>query len=360
MADSTHTLDTHDTLERRAARRDAIVACFGFTAIVVGLISIDFFELIFHLTRDHEDWEVDEFFAAVPAAAATMAWFAYRRWRQSVRLTQALKEALEKRHTMELELREAQRVAALGQLAGGLAHEINNTLQPVFSLAGLCLGQTDLSDQTRQRIERIVAAAERGRDISRKALLYSSAEREDADPIRLSETLSEVAGFLQETTISSVRIDTAIARSSAIARIQPTELMQVMTNLIHNAADAMGSKGTVQVTCEYPSAAADVSGTDEPDSRRYARIVVSDEGTGMSEDVRKRVFDPFFSTKRPGTGTGLGLSVVYGIVEKWGGEIRVDSKEGAGTEIEIFVPLEPNNASERSSPNEQVVVGRGR
>lgn len=351
---------THEASEKRGARRDAFIAIAGFSAIVVTLIFVDFFEFLFHLTRDHEDWEVDELFAAVPAAAASMAWFAYRRWRQSQRLTQELKAAFARRHRMEAELREAQRVAALGQLAGGLAHEINNTLQPVFALAGLCLDQKDLTDQTRQRIERIVAAAERGREISRKALLYSARHDEDAEPIGLSEAISEIIAFLDETTISSVRIDTAIERSSATARVQPTELMQVLTNLIGNAADAMESKGVIRVACEYitrPVVPAGVDGTDGADLRDFAYITIADEGSGMSEDVRKRVFDPFFSTKRPGTGTGLGLSVVQGLVENWGGEIRVESTEGAGSEIQIFVPIDPNNASERSNGNEQNVVG---
>lgn len=342
------TPEIHEASERRAARRDAVIAIVGFATIVVTLIFVDFFEFIFHLTRDHEDWEVDEFFAAIPAAAASMAWFAYRRWRQSIRLTEALKAAFARRQKMESELRDTQRVAALGQLAGGLAHEINNTLQPVFALAGLCLDQKDLSDRTRHRIERIVAAAERGRDISRKALLYTSQLDDNAEPIKLSDAISEIVAFLDETTTASVRIDAEIEQSVATARVQPTELMQVLTNLIGNAADAMETKGVIRIACQYEVADGGTSDIESPDSRNFARISVTDEGTGMSEEVRKRVFDPFFSTKRPGTGTGLGLSVVYGIVEKWGGELRVDSKEGVGSAIHVLVPVDLNNASGRS------------
>jgi signal transduction histidine kinase len=338
--------------EGRAAWRDALIAIVGFTLIVVVLISVDFFEFIYYLTRDHENWEIDEFFAAIPAAAATLAWFAYRRWRQYARLTAELKAAFSRRQRMEDELRDAQRVAALGQLAGGLAHEINNTLQPVFALAGLCLDQKDLSDQTRKRIERIIGAAERGRDISRKALLYTSKQYGNSDPIALSDTLSEIVAFLDETTAATLHIDTAIVESPATARVETTELMQVLTNLVGNAADAMESKGRIQVTCEYVTSNDDPVGIDDSDSQRFARISVADEGTGMSDDVKKRVFDPFFSTKRPGTGTGLGLSVVYGIVERWGGEVRVESKEGAGSVVHILVPIDPNNASERSNHNE--------
>lgn len=347
-----NTPEIHQAFERRAARRDALVAIAGFAVIIVTLIHVDFFEFIYYLTRDHENWEVDEFFAAVPAAAVALAWFAYRRWRQSIRLTERLKASFARREKMEAELRDAQRVAALGQLAGGLAHEINNTLQPVFALAGLCLDQKDLSSQTRQRIERIVAAAERGRDISRKALLYSSRPDEDAEPIGISTALSEIVAFLDETTTGSVRIEAAIEESSATARVQTTELMQVLTNLIGNAADAMNSTGVVRVECEYMGDVAGVSAAGGAAAQRFARITVADEGTGMSEDVRKRAFDPFFSTKRPGTGTGLGLSVVHGIVEKWGGELRIESEEGAGSAIHILLPVDPNNASERSNHNE--------
>lgn len=357
MTPPPYSADDHEESERHASRRDGLIAVAAFAVIVVVLISIDSFELIFHLTRDHENWEVDEFFAAIPAAAAAMAWFAYRRWRQSRRLAQELKAAFARRHRMEAELRESQRVAALGQLAGGLAHEINNTLQPVFALAGLCLDQKDLSDQTRQRIEKIVAAAERGRDISRKALTYAAVREDTADPIALSEAVSEIVAFLDETTTSSVRIEAAIERSSAVVRVQPTELMQVMTNIIGNADDAMESAGVIGVACEYIDRLPGGSGAENSDPREFARITVSDAGSGMSEEIKKRIFDPFFSTKRPGSGTGLGLSVVQGIVEKWGGELRVESTEGLGTAIEIYVPVDSNNASERSNRNEQNVVG---
>lgn len=357
MTTPSYSSDSHEELERRAARRDGLVAIGAFAVILVVLISVDFFEFIFHLTRDHEGWEVDEFFAAIPAAAIALAWFAYRRWRQSRRLTEELRAAFARRHRMEAELRETQRVAALGQLAGGLAHEINNTLQPVFALAGLCLDQKDLSDQTRGRIEKIVAAAERGRDISRKALTYGARGDETADPVALSEAVSEIVAFLDETSTAPVRIDAAIERSAAVVRVQPTELMQVLANIVGNAADAMDAPGVIRVACEYIVRSPDGDGGEDPRRPDFARITVSDDGGGMSEEIRKRIFDPFFSTKRPGSGTGLGLSVVQGIVEKWGGDIRVESTEGIGTVVEIFVPIDPNNASERSEQNEQNAVG---
>ena len=329
-----------------------MIAVCGFAFIVAILIFCGYFDAVSHLALDHDNWHTAAFCTASPAVVASCSWFTYRRWRQSRRLTDELNTAFEKCHQMELELLEAQRLGTLGQLAGGLAHEINNTLQPVFSLAGLCLDQADLPDRTRERVEKIVAAAERGRNISRRALIYSAEREGDTLPVNLSETITDILAFLDETTISSVRIDPAIVPSSATVRVQPTELMQVLTNLVTNSADAMGSKGIVRVSCDYPSAEDDPLVSDFPDSRGVARISVADHGVGMKEGIRQRVFEPFFSTKKPRKGTGLGLSIVYGIVERWGGRIRIDSTEGEGTAVYVLVPLEPHNTTNRRGSNE--------
>jgi signal transduction histidine kinase len=207
---------------------------------------------------------------------------------------------------MELELLEAPRLGTPGQLAGGLAGEINNTLEPVFSLAGLCLDQTDLPDRTRERVEKIVAAAERGRNISRRALIYSAEREGDTLPVYLSETITDILAFLDETTICSLRIDPVIGSSSATVRVQPTKLMQVLTNLVTNSADVMNSKGIVRVSCDYPSAEDDPLVPEFPDSRDVARISVADHGVGMKEGIRQRVFEPFFQPRSRGRGLDWG------------------------------------------------------
>lgn len=329
-----------------SARRDAMIALVVFIAGVLVLMSVDFFEAMFALTRDYEHWELDELISAVLAAVFSIAWFAFRRWQEvrdlNFRLHAAMGElntADEERRAAERQLHETQKLAAVGHLAGGLAHELNNVLQPILTLSELSSEQSDLSEGTRRRNEKIIAAANRGREITRKVLTFAGSADKETGPVVFAEALQECIGLLKEIMHSSVNIHTDLVNDAGLAAINITELSQVMTNLVSNAGGAMEYRGDVTIT----SAINEVVGQEAVklglNEGRYFSVSVSDTGSGMTEDVRIRAFDPFFSTKKPGIGTGLGLSVVFGIIDNWGGHISLNSQPEKGTTVLFHVPV---------------------
>jgi signal transduction histidine kinase len=328
-------------------RRDAIIAVLMIVFGVVLLASIDFVELLFTKTRDFEHLELDELIAAIPAALLATAWFAYRRWREAHALNihlqlmvQKLNAAINQRQAAERELHEVQKMAAVGHLAGGLAHEINNVLQPILTLSELTAEQSELTAEVRTRIEKIQLAANRGRDITRKVLTFAGASDEETETVVFSEALQECVDLLDETLLSSVDIHTEISADRGLASINRTELAQMITNLVSNAAAAMDNKGRITIRSEIADVNPDLNAVGKLAAGSYFRVSVTDTGPGMTEDIRTRAFDPFFSTKKPGIGTGLGLSVVFGIIESWGGHISLNSQPENGTTVLFHVPVQ--------------------
>lgn len=329
-----------------SAKRDAVIALVVFAAGVFVLVMVDFFEAVFVLTRDFEHWELDELISAIPAALLAIAWFAFRRWRETRILNMRLRAAMdelnhanEQRRSAERQLHETQKMAAVGHLASGLAHEINNALQPILTLSELSSEQGDLPEAYRDRNERIVAAANRGREITRKVLTFAGSADEHAVPLALSDALSDCIDLLRDTTMSSVNIRTDLTQDKSIATINQTELTQVMTNLVSNAAAAMDNKGDLWIRSEVKHLGTSDAAELGLDQGRYFAVSVSDSGSGMTDSVKTRAFDPFFSTKKPGIGTGLGLAVVFGIIDNWGGHISLESEPGKGTTVLFHVPV---------------------
>lgn len=340
-------LNLHDLPAPSTERRDAIVAVLMIVFGVLLLASIDFVELLFAKTRDFEHLELDELIAAIPAAMLATTWFAYRRWREAhalnihlQRTVHKLNSAIDQRHAAERELHEIQKMAAVGHLAGGLAHEINNVLQPILTLSELTIQQSELSAEARTRIEKIQLAANRGRDITRKVLTFAGAGEEEIETVVFSEALQESVDLLKETSLSSVEIRTQLTADHGLASINRTELTQVITNLVSNAAAAMDNKGRITIKSEIVDVNPALNAVGKLPAGTYFRVSVSDTGPGMTENIRSRAFDPFFSTKKPGIGTGLGLSVVFGIIDSWGGHISLNSQPENGTTVLVLVPVQ--------------------
>ncbi len=232
--------------------------------------------------------------------------------------------------------RQRQKLEALGKLAGGVAHEINNLLQPALAFPELILDALPESAQEeREWLGLIESHALQARAIVGDILAFARAERGRVAALDATEHLGAALDFVQGLVPASVRI----RRAGALADGRPVgrflgadgELKQILANLIGNAAHAMGLKGAVTVTLA-PTAAGNA-----------LRLDVADTGTGMSAEVCARIFEPFYTTKGVGEGTGLGLSIVYGIVQRWGGDIQVDSTPGAGTRFTITLPRLPES-----------------
>lgn len=260
---------------------------------------------------------------------------------QNRRLDQALADqqrAEAERARLEDELRQSQRLEAIGQLAGGVAHDFNNVLAAILSYADLAAdGVTDPA--ARADLEAIQGAARRGAGLTRQLLQFSRRTPGDLEPVAVNERVLEVVGMLGRTLGEDRALRCDLVEDQVAVLADPVELDQILLNLVVNARDAVGQGGVIEVstaTIDLDEAAAGQHPGLPPG--RYVRLAVTDDGIGMSAEVVDHAFEPFFTTKGRGHGTGLGLSTVYGIVQRLGGHVAARSVEGIGTSIEVLLP----------------------
>jgi signal transduction histidine kinase/CheY-like chemotaxis protein len=261
--------------------------------------------------------------------------------RQNRLLDRALEEqraAEEARAALEIELRQAQRLEAVGHLAGGVAHDFNNVLAAILSYADLA------SDAIREPgpladLESIQAAARRGAGLTRQLLQFSRREVGEASIIDLNERITDVASMLSRTLGEDISLRTRLSPTPATVLADPVELDQIILNLVVNARDALQPGGHIEVATQHIELDRDdVLNLPSLHPGIYVRLTVTDDGSGMSADILEHAFEPFFTTKGRGQGTGLGLSTVYGIVQRQGGHVVATSDPGRWTEIEVLLP----------------------
>ncbi|MGH7124800.1 MAG: sensor histidine kinase, partial [Stellaceae bacterium] len=242
------------------------------------------------------------------------------------------REAETQRRVLEDQLHHSQKLESLGTLAGGIAHDLNNTLVPVLAMAKLGLKRLDEQSPTRQYFELIHQAGTRARDLVKQVLAFSRKDSADRQPFRVHDVVEEALAMLRPTMPSILALERAIDPVPPIMG-DPTQLHQVVVNLVTNAVHAIGMAfGTIAVSVSaLPGAVRGGPG--------FVRISVRDTGCGMDEATQKRIFDPFFTTKAVGEGSGLGLSVVHGIVVGHGGTIRVESRPEHGACFIVDLPM---------------------
>jgi PAS domain S-box-containing protein len=252
------------------------------------------------------------------------------------------------RRRLEDQLRHAQKMDAVGQLAGGVAHDFNNLLTVILGNLELaraeCRGRK--VDDLLRGTER---AAARAADLTGQLLGFARRQPMRFQPVGLGEMVRETAALLRRTIDPRVRIDTRADAAGAVWA-DPGQVNQVLMNLCLNARDAMPDGGTLTVE------------VDRPAGGRYVRLSVSDTGRGMPAEVQARIFEPFFTTKGTGQGTGLGLAVVFGIVDAHGGRIECASRPGAGTRFDVYLPAYDGPAATVTDPTPEPVAspaGRG-
>jgi signal transduction histidine kinase/CheY-like chemotaxis protein len=256
------------------------------------------------------------------------------------------------RAQLEDQLRQSQRLEAIGHLAGGVAHDFNNVLAAIFSYADLALdGVTDPA--ARSDLEAIRAAARRGAGLTRQLLQFSRRDPGEVAVVDLNERISDVAGMLERTLGEDKALRCDLSSDPVPVLANPVELDQILLNLIVNARDAVDPGGTIGLRTDSVL-------LDRGDLATYpvlrpgphVRLTVTDDGSGMVPEVLDHAFEPFFTTKGRGQGTGLGLSTVYGIVQRLGGHVAARSSAGEGTTIEVLVPAATSDAG--GDPGEAV------
>lgn len=255
---------------------------------------------------------------------------------------------------LQRQLRQTQKMEAIGTLAGGIAHDFNNILTAIIGYAEMALDDLPVGDKTSRSLGQVLKAGRRAKDLVGHMLTFSRQDEQARQPVRASQIVREALHFLRASLPSTIAIRERITSDSALVPADPTQIHQVLMNLCSNAAHAMRETGG---ELEVSLAAANFDPEDfEPAllPGPYVKLTVKDTGHGMEREVMDRIFDPYFTTKGPGEGTGMGLSVVHGIVANHGGSIGVRSKPGVGTTFEVFIPridhAPESNESEACEP----------
>jgi two-component system, cell cycle sensor histidine kinase and response regulator CckA len=243
------------------------------------------------------------------------------------------------RKAVEEHLRDTQRLQAVGRLAGGIAHEANNQMYVVLSTAHFLLRRSDLPDSARSDVEQIRHAAERTASITQQLLAFSRRQMLELKDVNLNVVVQEIEPVLRRSLMENQKLSVELEWLGGHIRADRRQLEQVLLNLTLNARDAMPDGGQLTISTREIEVGAAESGSSGPAPGVYHLLVVSDTGHGMDQATLERAFEPFFTTKEIGRGTGLGLSVVHGIVSQIGGQIRVTSTPGGGAEFTLYFPV---------------------
>jgi PAS domain S-box-containing protein len=266
--------------------------------------------------------------------------------------------ALRQQRELEEQLREAQKLEALGTLAGGIAHDFNNILGGVMSLAELTKLEYPSDIALHENLDQILTASGRAAALVRQILSFSRRQKEAKKNLELAPIVTEALSLLRASLPATIAIEQALAAPVADVLANPTQVHQIVMNLCTNAAHAMkGKQGKLRVALEEIELRGAALPHVELRPGRYVRLTIGDTGHGMDGATVRRIFEPFFTTKGAGEGTGLGLSVVHGIVKEYGGAITVDSVVGQGTTFSIYLPAATRQVE--TAPGGEAEVARG-
>ncbi len=268
-----------------------------------------------------------------------------------------IKDLEMERQRTETQLRQAQKMEAIGTLAGGIAHDFNNILSAILGYSELALDDAEHNRPSAKYIREIIKAGGRARDLVHQILTFSRQTETESKPIQVIPIVKEALKLLRASLPSTIAIEQNI-QSKAIVEADPIQIHQVIMNLCTNAGHAMRAEGgTLYVGLTDEELAAD--GSEHLASiapGNYLKIEVRDSGPGMNQDIIDKIFDPYFTTKEKGEGTGMGLAVVQGIVQSCRGAISVSSQKGEGTTFKIFLPT-LQSAQPTTAPSEDIIAG---
>lgn len=248
---------------------------------------------------------------------------------------------MEKR-SLEEQLRQAQKVEAVGTLAGGVAHDFNNILTAIIGFGSLMEMKMAADDPMLKSLQQILSAADRAADLTRSLLAFNKRQLTDIRRIELNRVIKGFEKMLRRLLREDIELDIALCEADTSVMADAGQLEQVLVNLATNSRDAMPEGGSILIktsrtTMDETAATANGLST----SGSYVTLTFTDSGTGMDENTLSRIFDPQFTTKKESEGTGLGLSVCYGIIRKHNGCILCESAEGGGTTFTIYLPVAP-------------------
>lgn len=319
---------------RQWIRQHRVAIDAGIVALVVALLWVllhkyDVFEEFYEFSRSHEDWDLDEVALAIVILPLPLLWFAMRRALDSTRAARRTWE-------IERELSHARKLESLGTLAGGMAHELNNQLQPVLALSELLVTQAGPDDPNARKYQLINQGAVRARGTVLRVLNFARRDSDQSGGKATSDTLFNLVDFLEITCPSSIKFTTEVDDDIGEIKMAIQDIESVVVNLVSNAIAAMeGRSGELLVRVKAQQK--QVGSALVPS----VLIEVKDDGIGIMPEYKDRIFEPFFTTKDVGKGTGLGMWQVQALVNDAKGSIWFESVPDKGTRFFVELPVEP-------------------
>ena len=272
----------------------------------------------------------------------------------------AVKRDVTEQIQLQRQFRQAQKMEAIGTLAGGIAHDFNNILSAIIGYAELALLQSN-DPAIRKSIKAVLDAGRRASELVSQILAFSRQSEQEFKPVQVRLIVKEVIKLLRASLPATIEIRQHLA-SDSLVLADPTQIHQMIMNLCTNANHAMEEKGGV-LTIELNDVVLDeklLAGHTGLQPGKYLKLTVSDTGCGMSPEVVDRIFDPFFTTKPPGKGTGMGLSVLHGIVKSYRGTVTVTSQPGKGTTFSVYIPIHKKRPSAAADDEQPLPTGNER
>jgi nitrogen-specific signal transduction histidine kinase len=266
---------------------------------------------------------------------------------------------------LEAQYRQSQKMEAVGLLAGGVAHDFNNLLQAIRGYTEIVRATLPVDNEEHRQLGEAIQAANRAAALVRQLLMFSKSEVVRCTALDLNEIVPDLLTMLQRLLGAQVDLSTSFQVPIKPVWADRGQIEQVVTNLCVNARDAMPEGGSLRVATRiFEADQAFVAVHEDAELRQYVLLTVSDTGEGMSPEVMEHIYEPFFTTKEVGKGTGLGLATVYGIVRQHQGILEVTSEPGRGTEFRIYLPVHEGQVA-AVAPNAEpapapAVSGRGR
>ena len=267
-------------------------------------------------------------------------------------MLESLRQREKEKQFLELQLRQAQKMEAIGTMSGGIAHDFNNLLTAIIGFGSLIKMQAKKMEGEGKNpfieyVDQILASAQRAVTLTQNLLAFSRKQLTSIKRLNLNEVLSDFKSILVRLIREDIEFDLQLTDKELILMADSGQIDQIFMNLVTNARDAMPHGGKLTITTELAQLPRTILVTTPSHyERNYACITVTDTGIGMDEPTKERIFEPFFTTKEVGKGTGLGLSTVYGIVHQYEGYIEVESELGKGTTFKIYLPLIEGRAEE--------------
>jgi nitrogen-specific signal transduction histidine kinase/ActR/RegA family two-component response regulator len=244
------------------------------------------------------------------------------------------------RKQLEHRVRQAQKIEAIGTLAGGIAHQFNNILAIIRGYTELSYESLPENSVLKRNLQHVLTASDRARELVNQILIFSQKAKEGQKPLDINTIINDSLRLLQTSLPTNIELRQELESNAGFVLAEPNQIRQLIVNLCKNATHAIGKQnGVVRVSLKkVVLGPGNMSGSKNLEPGLYIKLTVSDTGHGMEQKVKERIFDPFFTTKATGEGLGMGLAVIHGIVKTCGGDIQVESNPGKGTAFHLFFP----------------------